>query len=101
MSDQVTNKSAVPEESQVRVLEMALPSAASSSDMLLRRIVTLLLILVAGVLTVFGYYASSICITALLTDFSRSCSTRWWSHWRNCIYRAVWPRRALCSRAWV
>ena len=40
MSDQVTNKNAVPEESQVRVLEMALPSSASSSDMLLRRIGT-------------------------------------------------------------
>jgi hypothetical protein len=60
ISDQVTNKNAVPEESQVRVLEMALASPASSSDMLLRRIGTLLLILVAGLLTVFGYYASSI-----------------------------------------
>jgi len=69
MSDQVTNKSAVPEERQVRVLEMALPSSASSSDMLLRRIVTLLLILVAGLLTVFGYYASSICITVMLAGF--------------------------------
>jgi len=69
MSDQVTNKSAVPEERQVRVLEMALPSSASSSDMLLRRIVTLLLILVAGLLTVFGYYASSICITVILAGF--------------------------------
>jgi predicted PurR-regulated permease PerM len=69
MSDQVTNKSVVPEESQVRVLEMALPSSASPSDMLLRRIATLLLILVAGLLTVFGYYASSICITVLLAGF--------------------------------
>jgi hypothetical protein len=31
MSDQVTNKNAVPEESQVRVLEMALASPASPS----------------------------------------------------------------------
>ncbi|HEX9110970.1 MAG TPA: AI-2E family transporter [Terriglobales bacterium] len=69
MSDQVTNKSAVAEQSQVRVLEMALPSSASSSDKLLRRIVILLLILVAGLLTVFGYYASSICITVILAGF--------------------------------
>jgi len=69
MSDQVTNKNAVPEESQVRVPEMALPSSASPSDMLLRRIATLLLILVAGLLTVFGYYASSICITVILAGF--------------------------------
>jgi predicted PurR-regulated permease PerM len=69
MSDQVTNKSAVSEESQVRVLETALPSSVSPSDMLLRRIATLLLILVAGLVTVFGYYASSICITVLLAGF--------------------------------
>jgi len=69
MSDQVTNKSAVPEESQVRVLEMALPSSASPSDVLLRRIAILLFILVAGLLTVFGYYASSICITVVLAGF--------------------------------
>ena len=63
------NKSAVPEESQGRVLEIALPSSGSPSDMLLRRIATLLLILVAGLLTVFGYYASSICITVILAGF--------------------------------
>ena len=66
MSDQVTNKSAVAEQSQVRVVEMALPS---STDKLLGRIATLLFILVAGLLTVFGYYASSICITVVLAGF--------------------------------
>ena len=69
MSDQVTNKSAVAEQSQVRVVEMALPSSTSSSDKLLSRIATLLFILVAGLLTVFGYYASSICITVVLAGF--------------------------------
>ena len=69
MSDQVTNKSAVAEQSQVRVVEMALPSSTSPSDKLLRRIATLLFILVAGLLTVFGYYASSICITVVLAGF--------------------------------
>jgi predicted PurR-regulated permease PerM len=68
MSDQATNK-AVTEESQLRVLEMAPPSSISSSDKLLRRIATLLFILVAGILTVFGYYASSICITVVLAGF--------------------------------
>jgi hypothetical protein len=48
MSDQVTNKSAVAEQSQVPVVEMALPSTTSPSDKLLRRIATLLFILVAG-----------------------------------------------------
>jgi|HubBroStandDraft_6_1064221.scaffolds.fasta_scaffold125659_3 predicted PurR-regulated permease PerM len=69
MADQVTNQSAVAEQSQVRVLRMALPSSASQSDKLLRRIATLLLIMVAGLLTVFGYYASSICITVILAGF--------------------------------
>jgi len=69
MSDQVTNKSAVADQSQVRVVEMALPSSTSPSDKLLRRIATLLFILVAGLLTVFGYYASSICITVVLAGF--------------------------------
>ena len=69
MSDQVTNKSAVAEQSQVRVLDTALPSSTSSSDKLLSRIAILLFILVAGVLTVFGYYASSICITVVLAGF--------------------------------
>ena len=68
MSDQVTNK-AVAEESQLRVVETALPSSTSSSDRLLSRIAILLFILVAGVLTVFGYYASSICITVVLAGF--------------------------------
>ena len=61
--------SAVAEQSQVRVLEMAPPSSISSSDKLLSRIAILLFILVAGLLTVFGYYASSICITVVLAGF--------------------------------
>ena len=69
MSDQVTNKIAVAEQSQVRVVEMALPSSTSPSDELLRRIATLLFILVAGLLTVFAYYASSLCITVVLAAF--------------------------------
>ena len=69
MSDQVTNNSAVAEQSPARLVEMAPPSSASPSDNLLRRIATLLFILVAGLLTVFGYYASSICITVILAAF--------------------------------
>jgi hypothetical protein len=69
MSDQVANKSAVVEQSQVRVLDTALPSSTSSSEKLLSRIAILLFILVAGVLTGFGYYASSICITVVLAGF--------------------------------
>ena len=69
MPDQVTNKSAIAEQSQVRVVEVALPSSTSPSDKLLSRIAILLFILVAGVLTVFGYYASSICITVVLAGF--------------------------------
>ncbi|HEV8525044.1 MAG TPA: AI-2E family transporter [Terriglobales bacterium] len=69
MSDQVTNESAVAEQSQVRVVEMALPPSTSPSDGLLRTIATLLFILVAGLLTVFLYYASSICITVVLAGF--------------------------------
>src|SRR6202045_1057100 len=68
MSDQVANK-AVAEESRLRVVEMALPPSTSASDKLLSRIATLLFILVAGLLTVFGYYASSICITVILAGF--------------------------------
>jgi hypothetical protein len=68
MSDQVTNK-AVAEENQLRVVEMVLPPSTSASDILLRRIAILLFILVAGLLTVFGYYASSICITVVLAGF--------------------------------
>jgi hypothetical protein len=60
MSDQVTNKSTVAQQNQVRAVEMALLASTSASDALLRRIATLLFILVAGLLTVFGYYASSI-----------------------------------------
>jgi hypothetical protein len=59
MSDQVTNKSRVAQQNQVRAVEMALPASTSTSDELLRRIATLLFILVAGLLTAFGYYASS------------------------------------------
>ena len=45
------------------------PSSTSSPDKLLSRIAILLFILVAGLLTVFGYYASSICITVVLAGF--------------------------------
>ena len=69
MSDQVTDKSSVVEQNRVHVVEMALPSSTSPSDRLLRRIATLLFLLVAGMLTVFGYYASSICITVVLAAF--------------------------------
>jgi predicted PurR-regulated permease PerM len=69
MPDQVTNKSAVSQQSQVRAVEMAPPASISTSDELLRRIAALLFILVAGLLTVFGYYASSICITVILAAF--------------------------------
>jgi predicted PurR-regulated permease PerM len=69
MSDQITNKNPVVEQSQVHILEMALQSSTSPSDRLLRRIATLLFLLVAGMLTVFGYYASSICITVVLAAF--------------------------------
>jgi predicted PurR-regulated permease PerM len=68
MSDQVTNKAAAAE-SQGRVVEVAIPPSTSSSDTLLRRIAILLFILVAGLFTVFGYYASSICITVILAGF--------------------------------
>ena len=69
MPDPMTSKSAVGEETEVRVAEMAPPIATSSSDKLLRTIATLLFVLVAGVLTVFAYYASSICITVILAGF--------------------------------
>lgn len=69
MSDQVTNKSATADQSRLGLVEMVLPSPTSSSDGLLHRIALLLLILVAGLLTVFGYYASSICITVILAAF--------------------------------
>jgi predicted PurR-regulated permease PerM len=69
MPDQALNKSAVAEESQVHEVDLALPSSSSSSEKLLRRIASLLFILVAGLLTVFGYYASSLCITVVLAAF--------------------------------
>jgi predicted PurR-regulated permease PerM len=69
MSDQVMNESAAADQSQVGLVETALPSSTAPSDMLLRRISALLFILVAGLLTVFGYYASSICITVILAAF--------------------------------
>jgi predicted PurR-regulated permease PerM len=63
------NKSPAAEQSHVRLVEVAQPSSISSPDKLLSRIAILLLILVAGLLTVFGYYASSICITVVLAGF--------------------------------
>lgn len=69
MSDQVMNESAVVKQGPVRGAVMALPSSTSTSDHLLRRIATLLSILVAGLLTVFAHYASSICITVILAAF--------------------------------
>jgi predicted PurR-regulated permease PerM len=70
MSGQVRNMSTVGEPNQVIIMpEMATPTSASSSDKLLSRIAILLFILVAGLLTVFGYYASSICITVVLAGF--------------------------------
>jgi predicted PurR-regulated permease PerM len=69
MPDQVTNESAATEQNQAGMVEIALPSSTSPSDKVLRRIAMLLLILVAGSLTVFGYYASSLCITVVLAGF--------------------------------
>src|ERR1019366_3981639 len=69
MSDQVTDKSAVAEQTPTSVTEMAPPSSTSLSEKLLRQTATLLFILVVGLLTVFGYYASSICITVVLSAF--------------------------------
>jgi predicted PurR-regulated permease PerM len=50
-------------------MEMELPSSTSTPEELLRRIATLLFVLVAGLLTAFAYYASSICITVVLAAF--------------------------------
>jgi hypothetical protein len=50
MLDQVTNKSTVAGQNQHRVIEIAVPSSISTSDRLLRRIATLLFLLVAGML---------------------------------------------------
>jgi len=69
MSDQVTDQGSVEEQTQASVAEMMPPLYDSPSDRLLRRIATLLFLLVAGMLTVFGYYASSICITVVLAAF--------------------------------
>src|ERR1700680_188417 len=69
MSDQLTNMSAAAEQSQVHMVETALPSSTPPSDKVLGRITILLFILVAALLTVFGYYASSICITVVLAGF--------------------------------
>ena len=69
MSDQLTDKNSVVEQSQASVAENMPPFSTSPSDRLLRRIATLLFLLVAGMLTVFGYYASSICITIVLAAF--------------------------------
>lgn len=69
MPGQALNKNAGLEESQVHEVDLALTSSTSSSEKLLRRIASLLFILVAGLLTVFGYYASSLCITVVLAAF--------------------------------
>ena len=50
-------------------MEMALLPSISTSEKLLRRIATLLFVLVMGLMTVFGYFASSICITIVLAAF--------------------------------
>ena len=68
MSDQVKNKRPA-EQSQVGMVETALPFSTPPSDEVLSRIAILLFILVAGLLTAFGYYASSICITVVLAGF--------------------------------
>jgi predicted PurR-regulated permease PerM len=69
MSEPATNKSAVAEQSQVRGWKWRLRLCSRHPIKLLRRIATLLFLLVAGMLTVFGYYASSICITVVLAAF--------------------------------
>src|SRR5580658_3061565 len=96
MTDPVTSKSAVGEESEVRVVEMAPPTATSSSDKLLRTIAALLFVLVAGVLTVFAYYASSICITVILAGFLAILFDPVVVILEK--LHAVWRRRALCSQ---
>ncbi len=69
MTDQVTDEPVVLEENDERSGEMALPSSSLPAETPLRRIVSLLCILVAGLLIVFGYFASSICITVILAAF--------------------------------
>jgi len=66
MPDRATNM-AIAE--KLRVEEMALPASTSASENLHSKILVLLFILVAGLLTVFGYYASSICITVVVAGF--------------------------------
>ena len=65
----LTNMSEVAEQSQVHAVEMALLPSISTSEKLLRQIAALLFILVMGLMTVFGYFASSICITVVLAAF--------------------------------
>jgi predicted PurR-regulated permease PerM len=57
------------EQARVGMVETALPFSTPPSDKMLSRITILLFVLVAGLLTVFGYYASSICITVILAGF--------------------------------
>jgi|ERR1022692_2317214 predicted PurR-regulated permease PerM len=68
MPDQIKNKRPA-EQSQVIMVETELPFSTPSSDKMLSRITILLFILAASLLTVFGYYASSICITVILAGF--------------------------------
>jgi len=70
MSNQIENESVIEDPSHTRVIAME-PAASTStaSEALLRRIATLLFILVAAVLAVFSYFASSICITVVLSAF--------------------------------
>jgi predicted PurR-regulated permease PerM len=69
MSDQKMTEKTVPEQGQLGEVELVLPASTLPSENLLRKIATLLFILVAGMLTVFGYYASSICITVVIAVF--------------------------------
>jgi hypothetical protein len=69
VSDQVTNKNAVPEESQVRVLEMALPSPASSSDMRSARATKAICNSANGVLQIMGP-SRSVVLIRLSSDYS-------------------------------
>jgi predicted PurR-regulated permease PerM len=59
----------VAQRTQADAMEMALLPSISTSEKLLRRIATLLFVLVMGLMTVFGYFASSICITIVLAAF--------------------------------
>ena len=70
MSNELTNLNAVGDERQVGGVEIV-PAASTSttSEALLRRIATLLFVLVAAVVAVFSYFASSICITVVLSAF--------------------------------